>query len=75
MQCVLVKTASGATGNESAHYYGQFALSLKKESPYIFSKLNPLNTETLYGPSVSVLTGFDCTFDKLRAHSTRHYFR
>ena len=25
------------------HYYGQFALSLRKESPYIFSKLNPLN--------------------------------
>ena len=28
------------------HYYGQFALSLGKESPYIFSKVNPLNTDT-----------------------------
>ena len=26
------------------HYYRQFALSLEKESPYIFSKFNPLNT-------------------------------
>ena len=28
------------------HYYLQFALSLGKESPYIFSKVNPLNTDT-----------------------------
>ena len=28
------------------HYYGQFALSLGKESPYVFSKFNPLNTDT-----------------------------
>ena len=28
------------------HYYEQFAVSLGKESPYIFSKLNPLNTDT-----------------------------
>ena len=28
------------------HYYGQFALSLGKESPYIFSKFNPVNTDT-----------------------------
>ena len=27
----------------------QFALSLWKESPYIFSKFNPLNTDTFYG--------------------------
>ena len=46
------------------HYYGQFALSLGKESPYIFSKFDPLNTNapsirTLsMVPSVSVLTGF-----------------
>ena len=26
--------------------YGQFALSLGKENPYIFSKFNPLNTDT-----------------------------
>ena len=28
------------------HHYGQFALPLGKESPYIFSKSNPLNTDT-----------------------------
>ena len=28
-------------------YYGKFALSLRKERPYIFSKFNILNTETL----------------------------
>ena len=27
-------------------YYGQFSLSLGKKSPYIFSKFNPLNTDT-----------------------------
>ena len=43
------------------HYYGQFALSLGKESLYIFSKFNLLNTNTLYGP-LTVLTGFHCTF-------------
>ena len=48
------------------HYAGQFALSLGKESPYIFSKFNPLNTDTPLiralstDPSMSVLTGFDC---------------
>ena len=49
------------------HYYGQFALSLGKESPYIFFTFNPLNTDTPLirppppTPSESVLTGFDCT--------------
>ena len=28
----------------------QFALFLGKESPYIFSKFNPVNTDILYGP-------------------------
>ena len=38
-----------------------------KESPYIFSKFNPLNTDTLLiftlsmAPSVAVLTGLECT--------------
>ena len=51
---------------QTLHYYGQFALSLVKEGPYIFSKFNPLNTDTplirtfSMAPSVSVLTGFDC---------------
>ena len=31
------------------HYYGQFALSLGKESPYIFSNFNPLNSDTFCG--------------------------
>ena len=49
------------------HYYRQFALSLGKESPYVFSRFNPLNTDTpliqtlLMDPSVSQLMGyFDC---------------
>lgn len=33
-------------------------LSLSKESPNLFSKLNPLYTDT--SPSVSLLAGFDC---------------
>ena len=32
------------------HYYEQFALSLGKESPYIFSKFNALNTDIFHGP-------------------------
>ena len=47
------------------HNYGQFSLSLGKESPHIFSKFNPLNTRdsplirTLsIAPSVSLLTGY-----------------
>ena len=48
------------------HYYGQFALSLGKESPYSFPKFNPLNTDIpliwklFKPPPVSALTGFDC---------------
>ena len=50
---------------QTPHYYVKFALSLGKEIPYIFSKFNLLNIDTLliqvvyafYGPSV---TGFDC---------------
>ena len=49
------------------HFYGEFALSLGKQSPYILSKSNPLDTDTplirtlFMVPSVSVLTEFDCT--------------
>ena len=49
------------------HYYGQFALSLGKENPYILSKFNPLNTDTPFirtlsmVPSPFALTEFDCT--------------
>ena len=51
----------------TAHYLVLFALSLGKESPNIFSKFNLLNTDTplkgtlCVAPSVSILTGFDCT--------------
>ena len=44
------------------HYYGQFALSLGKENLYIFSKSNPLNTDSplirtlSIAPSMSYLT-------------------
>ena len=47
--------------------YGQFALSMGEENPYIFTNFNPLNTDTplirtlSMAPSVTVLTGFDCT--------------
>ena len=46
----------------TSHYQGQFAPSLGKESPYISSKFNLLNTDTplirilSMAPSVSVLT-------------------
>ena len=52
---------------QTPHYDGQFALCLGKESSFIFSKVNPLNTDTPFVrtlsmvPSVSVLTEFDCT--------------
>ena len=48
-------------------YYGQFSLSLEKEGNYLFSKFNPLNTNTplirtlSMAPSVPVLAGFACT--------------
>ena len=31
---------------KTPHYFEQFALFLGKENPYIFSKFNPLNTDT-----------------------------
>ena len=52
---------------QTPHFYGQFALSLGKQSPYIFSKSIPLDTDTplirtlSMVPLVSVLTEFDCT--------------
>ena len=42
------------------HYYGPFSLSLGKESPYIFSKFNPLNTDSFYESPLSVFTEFVC---------------
>ena len=43
-----------------AHYYGPFSLSLGTESPYIFSKFNPLNTDSFYESPLSVFTEFVC---------------
>ena len=49
------------------HFYGEFALSLRKQSPYILSKFNPLNTDTTFirtlsmVPSPFALTEYDCT--------------
>ena len=51
---------------QTPHFDGQFALCLRKESSYILSKVNPLNSDTPFirtlsmVPSVSVLTEFDC---------------
>ena len=58
------------------YYYRQFALSLVKESPYIFSKFNPLNTDipliralcTAPWASVSALKEFDCTLKGYVTH-------
>ena len=44
------------------HCYGNFTFSPGKESAHISSKFNPFITGTLsLTPSVSELTGFDCT--------------
>ena len=36
----------GTHSIRTPHYHGQFALSLGKQSPYIFSKFNLLNMDT-----------------------------
>ena len=47
-------------GLRAPHYYGQFAVSLGRESPYTVSKFNPPNADTPFiwtlsmAPSVSV---------------------
>ena len=49
------------------HYYKQFALSLGKESPYIYQLIQPAHMDTpligkrFMAPSV---TGFDCSSDQ-----------
>ena len=49
-ECRTVKPRFTDTRLQTHHYYGQFVLSLGKESPYIFSKFNPVNTETFNVP-------------------------
>ena len=47
-------------------YFGQFALSLGKESLYMFFEFNPVNTDTplkwtlSMAPTVPALIGFYC---------------
>ena len=59
---------------QTPHYYRQFALSLGKESPYVFSRFDPLNMDTpliqtlLMDPSVSQLMGFDCSNVLVNTH-------
>ena len=66
--CVTVKPCFIDTCLTRTPYYcRQSVLSLEKENPFIFSKFNPLNTDTLLirtlskALSVSILTGFDYT--------------
>ena len=68
--CKVVQSKPRFTDTRSIqkqHFYGQFALFLGKESAYIFSKINPLNTDTRLirtlsmAHSMSVLTGIYCT--------------
>ena len=56
------------------HYYRQFALSLGKETPYIFSKFNLFNTDTLlictlcmHTPSLSVIMGLIVVYTLFRS--------
>ena len=52
--CIKLSTVKAHSTNTSLiqtpHYYRQFPLSLGKESPYIFSKFNPLNMDAFYTP-------------------------
>ena len=49
---------------QTSHCYGQFALSLGKESPFIFFRLIRSPSEYRHilsmAPTVSGFTGFDC---------------
>ena len=61
---ITVKTRFTDTGLiRTPHYYGQFSLSMAKESPYIFSKFNPLNTDTFYVPINVRMTYIYMSFD------------
>ena len=42
---------------QKPYYYGQFALSLGKESPYIFCKVYPLNLDIFFGPTSVHING------------------
>ena len=50
------------------HYHEQFALSLGKESPFIFSRFNLLKMDTFYG---SLVSGFDSTEDHFQLYILR----
>ena len=59
------KTQTAVINMNTLRDYGQFASTLRKESPWIFSKFKPLNTNPLWirtlsmAPSVSLSAGFD----------------
>ena len=56
--CIIVKLCyTGTRLIRTPHYCGEFALSLRKESTYIFSKLNPLNTESSLLQAVCFVPG------------------
>ena len=46
MMCTIKRRFTDSRLIRTLHYYEQFALSLGKESPHIFSKFNSLNTDT-----------------------------
>ena len=71
LQNVSYKMIQSNPPLRTPHYYLQFALTLGKEIPYIFSKVNLLNTDTRLiwtismAPSMFVVMGFDCNINYL----------
>ena len=53
-QIVKPRFLPDTRSKRTLHYYRQFALSLGKESPYTFSKFNPLNTDIPLIPTLSM---------------------
>ena len=66
----IFSTIQSKPALQTLRYYGQFALSLGKESLYIFSKFDPLNMDTFYRP-LSVCITVDCK--TLRACEASHW--
>ena len=71
LQNVSYKMIQSNPPLHTPHYYLQFALSLRKEIPYIFFKFNLLNTDTRLIWTISmalsmfVVMGFDCNINYL----------
>ena len=62
---IIFKITQSNPTSWTPHYYRQFALSLGKESPYIFPKFNPLNMDTLLIQTLSLATS-----SQVRIHSS-----